>query len=143
MPKANPKCRNCAHLSAEEAMQRSCWKPGICPKRRYYYRSQGKPRGKDIQVEIAATPYVVLHIWQDNHHGRHAAMLELRQGEGQLAAISPVHLIGIHKRDVDAWIQEGLKVLSRVAVVDGVRQIAEHHPSSCPIETCPLRPPKL
>jgi len=155
------KCRRCAKLSAAEARQRyDCWsdEANRCHRRRSYYRSRdlyNKTRRQKYRVEKGTdglvvdvlpapqTPAAVLHLYRERvGDPLHAVGAELWVGSQKVAAIAPVHTLGMSGSQVKAYLRQVLQAFSQHQGVELERFEAqvELDPSACPIVPCPLRP---
>jgi len=120
------KCRLCSKLSAEVAQQRNgpegtgCWDEAHCHQRRSYYRSRDRynkarrlkrqsPENTPLQVPIPPAPAAVLHLYRERVDAPlHAIGAEPWLGQEKVAAIEPVHCLGLTSRQVTAYLQEVL-----------------------------------
>jgi hypothetical protein len=143
MPKQNAKCKKCAlTMATDAAMQRSCWVGRTCKNRRYDYLKRGKPLASAEVVPMASAAYAVVRLWQTPQIGRHAIGLELWRGSAKIAASEVVHVVGVHKRDVEAWTAAVLEQFREIEPGVEIRQTATHEPGHCPIGQCPLKLPE-
>jgi len=161
MPRSSQeKCRLCSKLSAEVARQRhgpegtGCWtdEANRCHRRRSYYRSRDhynksrrlkrqSPEDLPLEVPITPAPAAVLHLYRERVDAPlHAIGAELWMGQEKVAAIEPVHCLGLTSRQVATYLQEVLQVFSHKYEVSLAKFSAqvELHPSRCPISPCPL-----
>ncbi len=152
------KCRLCSKLSAERALLKhgpegtACWEGEPCHKRRTYYRHRERynktrrlkrqsPENAPLVVPVLLAPAAVLHLYRERVDAPlHAIGAELWMGKEKVAAIEPVHCLGLTSRQVAAYLQEVLQVFSQkyeVAIAKFSAQV-ELDPSRCPISPCPL-----
>jgi len=132
-----------------------CWEGEPCHKRRSYYRHQdryNKTRrlqykasvGGSSQTEVILPPAAlaaVLHLYRERVDAPlHAIGAELWMGQEKVAAIEPVHCLGLTSRQVATYLQEVLQVLSHKYEVSLAKFSAqvELAPFRCPLLPCPL-----
>ncbi len=157
---SSEKCRLCSKLSITQAQEHhgtegtGCWDDAHCHQRRSYYRSRDRynksrrlkrqsPENTPLQVPIPPAPAAVLHLYRERVDAPlHAISAELWLGQEKVAAIEPVHCLGLTSRQVAAYLQEVLQVFSHkyeVSISKFSAQV-ELDPSRCPISSCPLCP---
>ncbi len=155
---SSEKCRLCSKLSITQAQERhgseatGCWNDAHCHQRRSYYRSRElynksrrlkrqSPENIPLEVPITPAPAAVLHLYRERVDAPlHAIGAELWMGQDKVAAIEPVHCLGLTSRQVATYLQEVLQVFSHkyeVAIAKFAAQV-ELDPSRCPIAPCPL-----
>jgi len=156
--RSSEKCRQCSKLSLEQALQKhglegtNCWEGEPCHKRRTYYRHRDRynktrrlkrqsSENAPLQVPITPAPAAVLYLYRERVDAPlHAIGAELWLGQEKVAAIEPVHCLGLTSRQVAAYLQEVLQVFSHkyeVSISKFAAQV-ELDPSRCPILPCPL-----
>lgn len=154
------KCRLCSKLPSAEVLLKhgpegdNCWNPTVCHRRRNYYRHRDRvnpQRRRERQageqailnLSAPAIPAAVLHLYRERvGDPLHAVGAELWVGQQKVAAISPVHTLGMTGSQVKAYLRRALEALSQhqgVALERFEAQV-ERDPSACPIVPCPLRP---
>jgi hypothetical protein len=148
MPKILPsKCYKCAaQMSGAEASARSCWNASVCVQRRKKLRYRAKVKRKSLaqlnspEVALPEAYYFVRRLWQNDR--RHAIGLELWCGSRLVEAVVPQHVIGVSKRQVEAWEMEAIGVMigqHEAAAGAVVREQRVELPDKCPISECPLK----
>jgi hypothetical protein len=140
-----PKCRSCAaNLSGAEARERTCWVNSVCVRRRDNLRYRAKAKRRSLaqssnpEVTLLEAYYFVRRLWQNDR--RHAIGLELWCGSRLVEAVVPQHVLGVSKRQVEAWEMEAIGVMigrHEAAAGAVVRQQYVHPEEKCPIEHCP------
>jgi len=156
--RSSEKCRQCSKLSLERALQKhglegtNCWEGEPCHKRRTYYRHRDRynqsrrlkrqsPENTPLEVLIPSAPAAVLHLYRERVDAPlHAVGAELWMGQEKVAAIEPVHCLGLTSRQITAYLQEVLLVFSQkyeVSISKFSAQV-ELDPSRCLISPCPL-----
>ncbi len=156
--RSSEKCRQCSKLSLEQALQKhglegtNCWEREPCHKRRTYYRHRDRynkarrlkrqsPENIPLEVPMTPAPAAVLHLYRERVDAPlHAISAELWMGQEKIAAIEPVHCLGLTSRQVAAYLQQVLQVFSHkyeVSISKFAAQV-ELDPSRCPISPCPL-----
>jgi len=152
------KCRLCTKLSVGEAQVKhgpqgdSCWNAKVCHRRRNYYRyrdfvnpqrrrERQARKQQFLEIPVLAAPAAVLYLYRERVDAPlHAIGAELWMGQEKVAAIEPVHCLGLTSRQVAGYLQEVLQVFSHkydVAIAKFSAQV-ELNPSRCPITPCPL-----
>lgn len=156
------KCRLCSKLSVAQAQRRHgpegdrCWDELHCHQRRSYYRhrvrintNRRQQRGASEDtievVSIPAVPAAVLHLYRQRVDTPiHAVGAELWIGQVKLAAIEPVHCLGLTAGQITAYLQQVLGVFSEKygngKQLDKFAAQVELNPQTCPISPCPLHP---
>ena len=154
---SSEKCRLCSKLTTAQAQARhgsdgtGCWDNTYCHQRRSYYRHRDRynktrrlmrqsPENTPLAVPIAPAPAAVLHLYRERVDAPlHAIGAELWLGQEKLAAIEPVHCLGLTSRQITAYLQEVLQVFSHkyeVSIAKFSAQV-ELNPKRCPISPCP------
>lgn len=159
-------CRNCATLSLEEAIELhgengdGCWNPTLCHRRRSHYRHRddnnssrrrvkkmgvgaktqpGVTQQIDPPVPQAAIAAVLVLYRQHKNAPVHAAAAEVWTGSQLVAAVKPVHCMGMRGNQVSEYLQEILDLLTQQFGVtrfeDIIKEVAVQQ---CPIRPCPL-----
>lgn len=159
-------CLACTTLSVEEAIELhgengdGCWNPNVCHRRRSHYRhrddnNRTRRRAKRLLVEANQEPGVILEVEppvpkaaiaavlvlyrQHKNAPVHAAAAEVWQGSQLIAAVKPVHCMGMRGNQVSEYLQEILDLLTQQYGVtrfeDIIKQVAVQQ---CPIRPCPL-----
>lgn len=162
-------CQNCATLSVESALELhgengdGCWNPKICHRRRSHYRhrddkNRTRRRAKRLGVGANKEPGVTLELEppvpkaaiaavlvlyrQHKNAPVHAVASEIWQCNHLIAAVKPVHCMGMRGNQVSEYLQEILKLLTQQFGVtrfeDIIKEVAVQQ---CPIRPCPLHAP--
>jgi len=96
-----------------------------------------------LELPVSTTPAAVLHLYRERvGDPLHAVGAELWVGSQKVAAIAPVHTLGMTGGQVKAYLRQVLEAFSQHQGVELERFEAqvELDPSACPIVPCPLRP---
>lgn len=159
-------CLACATLPLEEAIELhgengdGCWNPKICHRRRSHYRhrddnNRTRRRAKRLLVEANQESGVILEVEppvpkaaiaavlvlyrQHKNAPVHAAAAEVWQGNQLIAAVKPVHCMGMRGNQVSEYLQEILALLTQqFGVMRFEDIIKEVSVQKCPIRPCPL-----
>ena len=162
--RGSEKCRQCSKLSVEQALQKhgsqgtGCWEGEPCHKRRTYYRNRDRYNqqrrrkyraaqdNNESAVEVPSVPQVpaaILHLYRPRvGDPLHAVGAELWVGQKKVAAIEPVHTLGMSGSQVKTYLKQILQSFSQEQGVELEKFAAqvELDPAACPIYPCPLRP---
>jgi len=152
------KCRLCSKLAPGVARLRhgpegtGCWDDAHCHQRRSYYRSRDRynksrhhkrqsPGNLPLQVPIPPAPAAVLHLYRERVDAPlHAISAELWLGQEKVAAIEPVHCLGLTSRQITAYLHQVLQAFSHkyeVSISKFAAQV-ELDTSRCPISPVAL-----
>lgn len=154
------KCRLCSKLSVAEAQAKhgpqgdNCWNAKVCHRRRNYYRHRDsvnpqRRRSRQVQqqalLDIPAleVPAAVLHLYRTRVGDPLPAVgAELGVGGRKIAAIEPVHTLGMAGSQVKGDLRKMLEAFSlqQGVVLERFEAHVELDSSACPISPCPLRP---
>lgn len=159
-------CLTCATLAVESAVELhgengdGCWNPKICHRRRFHYRhrdhnNRTRRRAKRLGVEANQEPGVILEVEPPvpkaaiaavlvlyRHHKNapvHAVASEIWSGNHLIAAVKPVHCMGMRGNQVSEYLSEILELLTQQFEVTRFEDIIkEEAVQKCPIRPCPL-----
>jgi hypothetical protein len=164
----NRKCLHCATLDVEAAIGLHgpegdrCWDPSICHRRRSHYRkrddinaarrrirrSNQKASGLTVHNPIELPPpanllpvAAVLVLYRQRADAPvHAVAAEVWQGNQRIAAVQPIHCMGMKGDRVTAYIKEMLASLHHQFGISRFEDVIKELPvENCPIQPCPLK----
>lgn len=160
-------CLRCATLPLEEAIELhgengdGCWNPNVCHRRRSHYRhrdhnNRTRRRAKRLGVEANSEPGVTLELEppvpkatiaavlvlyrQHKNAPVHCVAAQVWQCNHLIAAVKPVHCMGMRGNQVSEYLQEILDLLTQqFGVMRFEDIIKEVSVQKCPIRPCPLQ----
>ncbi len=157
------KCLHCSSLSIEEAKALhgidgdGCWQPKHCHRRRSHYRhrqdTNAKRRrlrrqthslGETLELNpphLIQPPAALLVFYRQGANSPiHAVAAEIWQGEIKIAAVKPVHCMGLRGNEVTAYLQDVLVMLRNQFGIHRFEDvIKELSVDQCPIHPCPMK----
>ncbi|MBD2189349.1 hypothetical protein [Pseudanabaena mucicola] len=149
------KCKRCATFSAEQAQELhggDCWDPTVCYSRRSYARHRDRINLVRSRKRVTSHPELVVNV--DEFAGIfwavllvyrpvgtdtpvHAIAVQVWKGQERLAAIKPIHCIGMTASQVHTYVQ---KVLNLLESNYGIKKFVSQErldPWLCPLRPCP------
>ena len=110
--------------------------------RRLKYKEDKEPPSQLTEIPTPSIPAVILHFYRERKDSElHALGSELWLGQQKPAPLSPVHTLGWSEGKVKAYILEMIDQYARhhQLQISGIAGTVEIHPSSCPLNPCPLK----